>query len=133
MSPADLGTGRAAGARRTRGARAHHAGLAAEDQVAAHYIRSGHSVLAARWRGRSGEIDLVLRRGEGLVFVEVKKARDLHAAAHRLTQRQLGRLFSAATEYLAGEPRGLDTPARLDVALVGGPGELGIVENVMAA
>lgn len=133
MISEDLRAEGPAAARRTRGARAHRAGLAAEDQVAAHYIRSGHSVLAARWRGRSGEIDLVLRGGDGLVFVEVKKARDLHAAAHRLTRHQLGRLFAAATEYLAGEPSGLETPARLDVALVGGPGEFGIVENVMAA
>ncbi|MDJ1007646.1 MAG: YraN family protein [Paracoccaceae bacterium] len=114
-----------------RGRTAYEAGLAAEDQVSAHYRRSGHELAASRWRGRGGEIDLVMRRGDELVFVEVKKAGSLHDAAFRLTARQLRRLYDAASEFLSGQPLGLLTPLRFDLALVGGAGEIEIVENVM--
>ena len=34
-------------------------GVSAEDQVARRYARTGHVILARRWRGRAGELDLV--------------------------------------------------------------------------
>jgi putative endonuclease len=108
------------------------AGLAAEDAVAADYARRGHPVAARRWRGSRGEIDLVLRDGDGLIIVEVKKARDFARAAARITAAQLERIYGAAAEFLAGEPRGQLTDMRLDVALVDGSGRLEIMENYWA-
>ena len=61
------------------GALAYQAGLSAEAQVAADYAARGYRPLATRWRGRCGEIDLVLADGAGLVFVEVKKSRSFDA------------------------------------------------------
>ena len=52
-----------------RGALGYHAGLAAEASVAAHYLRTGMSLAAERWRGAGGELDLVFRDGTGLIFV----------------------------------------------------------------
>ena len=43
------------------------------------------------------------------------------------------RIWSAASEFLAGEPAGQDTPARFDVALVDGQGRIEIIENAFAA
>ena len=37
-----------------------------------HLLRKGFDILARRWRGRSGELDLVAFEGELLVFLEVK-------------------------------------------------------------
>ncbi len=124
---------------RLRGALAHQAGRLAEAQVARHYAARGMTVLATRWRGRGGEIDLILRdgeggadgRGAGLVFVEVKKARDLAAAAQRLRPAQMARLQAAAAEFLGGQPAGLDTPARIDVALVDAQGRVEVIENAL--
>ncbi|MEM9708879.1 MAG: YraN family protein [Pseudomonadota bacterium] len=116
--------------RALRGATAHRSGLAAETDVARHYALRGHDLAEERWRGQSGEIDLIMRDGDGLVFVEVKRARSLHAAAHRLGPRQLRRLFAAGEEYLATEHFGLDTPVRFDLALVGAAGELEVIENI---
>lgn len=120
-------------ARRNRGHTAYHAGLAAEEQVSDYYRLRGHAVAGTRWRGTGGEIDLVMRKGGEVVFVEVKKARSIREAAFRLSARQLRRLYDAAAEFLAGEPLGLGTPVRFDLALVGGAGEIEIVENVMLA
>lgn len=108
----------------------YHAGLAAEGAVAADYSRRGLPVVARRWRGEVGEIDLIVRDGEGLIFVEVKRARNFARAAERLTRAQAGRIWATATEFLAGEPRGQSTEARIDLALVDGIGRVRIIENV---
>lgn len=118
-------------ARAARGHLAYHSGLAAEDQVASRYLASDHTLVERRWRGAAGEIDLVLKRGNEVIFVEVKKARRLTDAAFRLSDRQLGRIFAAGEEFLASQPDGLTTPSRVDLALVGGEGEIEVIENVM--
>ncbi len=111
------------------GAVSYHAGLAAEDQVAADYRRRGHATCQHRWRGKGGEIDLIAQDGDGLIFIEVKKARNFARAVERITQRQLQRIYSAAAEYLARIPLGQNTPVRIDVALVNGAGHIEIIEN----
>lgn len=111
------------------GAVSYYSGLAAEHQVAAHYRRRGHELCRHRWRGKGGEIDLIARDGDGFIFVEVKKARDFARAVERVTQRQLRRIYSAATEFLGQTTHGLNTPARIDVALVNATGQIQIIEN----
>lgn len=130
------GPGRAAGAqaaRRHAGQRNHVAGICAEDIVARHYDRQGRAVTDRRWRGRSGEIDLVARDGEDVVFVEVKAARDFATAADRISLRQMARLYGAATEYMDTLPGGGARDLRFDVALVDGQGRIEILENAFAA
>jgi putative endonuclease len=108
------------------------AGLAAEDAVEADYARRGHAIAARRWRGSHGELDLVLRDGERLIIVEVKKARDFARAAARITRGQLERIYGAVSEFVAGEPGGQLTDVRFDVALVDATGRLEIIENYWA-
>lgn len=105
------------------------AGLSAEDQVARDYCARGHQIAATRWRGSRGEIDLIARDGEGLIFIEVKKARDFARAAERLPPAQMRRIYGAASEFLAGEPNGQNSDVRFDVALVDQSGQLKIIEN----
>ena len=118
--------------RRRRGQTAHVAGQAAEAMVARIYESAGHPVAARRWRGPSGEIDLVTRDGEGVIFVEVKKARDFAQAAGRISRRQIERLFAAGTEYVAQMPKGTLTDMRFDLALVDAAGRVEVVENAFA-
>ena len=114
------------------GATSYHAGLAAEEGVARHYADSGRPVLARRWRGRGGEIDVIVQDGEETVFVEVKRS-DSHAgAAARLGPRQVRRLFACASEYMGTLPDGQLSPVRFDVALVDGAGRIEIVENALS-
>ncbi len=86
-------------------------------------------MLHRRWRGAAGEIDLILRDGETLVFVEVKKSRSFARAADRLSPAQMHRIAAAAAEFLGTQPRGQLSDMRFDVALVDGSGEVRIVEN----
>lgn len=107
----------------------YHAGLAAEDAVQRHYTDAGRVLAASRWRGKSGEIDLIVREGAAVVFVEVKKAATHAEAALRLTSRQMARIYASAAEFLAGEPAGQNTESRFDVALVDSYGRIEVLEN----
>jgi putative endonuclease len=115
------------------GRNAYHSGLAAEDQVARLYDRSGRPICARRWRGSGGEIDLIARDGVEVIFIEVKKSRSHAEAAEHLTPRQMARIYASASEFLAGEPGGQNTDVRFDVALVDALGKIEILENAFAA
>ena len=103
----------------------YHAGRVAEDIVAQDYARRNHGIAARRWRGCGGEIDLIVRDGATVVFVEVKKSKSFATAASRLGRRQMDRICASAGEFLAGEPRGQLTDVRFDLAVVNGMGGRG--------
>ncbi|MBE1291523.1 MAG: hypothetical protein GJ677_03440 [Rhodobacteraceae bacterium] len=107
------------------------AGQAAEEAVLRDYEARGLTLAKARWRGKAGEVDLILRDGDELVFVEVKHSRSFEGAAARLLPKQVERLMRAAEEFAGGEPKGLLTEMRFDVALVNGQGEVHILENAL--
>lgn len=111
------------------GAVSYYGGVAAEDAVARHYVETGHQIAARRWRSPAGEIDLIARKDGRVVFIEVKRARDIDRAAERLGARQLGRIQRSAEAYLGSEPDGTDTEARIDLALVDGTGRIDVIEN----
>lgn len=113
-----------------RGLANYHAGLAAETSVELDYVASGAVLLERRWRGRGGEIDLILRDGDELVFVEVKKSKSFARAAESLSSRQIGRICSAAEEYIATQPLGSLTPMRVDAALTDETGGIEILRNI---
>lgn len=115
--------------RSVQGSVSYHAGQAAEQSVAADYESRGFKVCHRRWRGAGGEIDLIVRDAQGLVFVEVKKSQSFDSAAARISKRQIDRIFSSAAQYLAQEPRGQLTNVRFDAALVDATGAVQIVEN----
>lgn len=117
--------------RRMTGSRNHHAGHSAEAIVEQHYMRSGRRVTDRRWRCASGELDLIAREGDKVIFVEVKAARDFDRAAERLSRHQIERLYAAGAEFLAQMPRGQDTDVRFDVALVDGMGRVQVLENAL--
>ena len=107
----------------------YHAGLAAEGRIAQDYARRGFALARQRRRGKSGEIDLIVRDGDGLIFVEVKQSRDFERAALALGAAQMRWLYRSAEEYLGTQPNGSLTEVRFDVALVNGHGEMKIIEN----
>jgi putative endonuclease len=119
-------------ARKTRGMTNYLAGHAAEASVARHYEDRGISICARNWRGTGGEIDLIGRDGDVVVFVEVKQSRTHDLAAAHISQAQIGRIFATVEEFVANEPKGLLTDVRIDLALVDGQGRIEVVENAFA-
>ncbi|WP_044044049.1 YraN family protein [Octadecabacter antarcticus] len=120
-------------AKQRRGQTAYHAGMAAEDIVAERYARCGRPILAERWRGTAGEIDLIAREGDTVIFVEVKKSLSHAQAVTRLTRRQMDRIYGAGSEFLATQPRGQLTEVRFDLALVDDMGRIKVIENAFMA
>lgn len=118
--------------KRDAGAMAYFSGCAAEASVARDYVARGLTLLDTRWRGQSGEIDLIFEDAGELVFVEVKKARSFDAAADRLSAAQARRIHMAALEYLEFAPNGQMSEMRFDLALCNQAGEVEIREGAFS-
>lgn len=61
----------------------------------------GYRILARRFKCKSGEIDLIARKGNTLCFVEVKARASRSQALHALSRKQRQRIIRAAEWYLA--------------------------------
>ncbi|MDM7459547.1 MAG: YraN family protein [Paracoccus sp. (in: a-proteobacteria)] len=122
-----------AGRRQRRGHVAHLAGLMAEEGVRGHYIAAGATPLASRWRGQSGEIDLIFRQDDELIFVEVKKAANHALAAQRLSVSQMHKICQTACEFCESLGHDSLTPMRFDVALVDSLGRIDVIANAFGS
>jgi putative endonuclease len=100
--------------------KAYRMGHAAEWRAVWRLRLAGYSVLTRRYRTRLGEIDIVARRGNVLVFVEVKSRASVAAAADALGGRQFGRVARAASLFIANHPRLAACSVRFDAVLVSG-------------
>ena len=92
------------------------------EALAAEYLRKRHyQILAAGYRCRFGEIDLIARNRKNLVFVEVKlrKSADFARAMEYVDKKKQDRLRTTAALYLSQHPT--DLPARFDVIEVYAP------------
>lgn len=125
----DVGQAEPVARRRDTGLRAHLSGASAERSVVALYDRKGYDVLETRWRGKGGEIDLILAQHGMIVFTEVKKARSFDAARASLRPAQMERIHAAASEYLAFCPDGQLSDVRFDLAVTDTTGRVEITEN----
>lgn len=92
-----------------------------EALVAEDLRRKGWNLLAAGYRCRMGEIDLIASKGGFLAFFEVKLRKNAAygAAAEAVDFRKQERLRATAQLYLAEHPTGLQP--RFDVAEVYAP------------
>ena len=73
------------------------------EEKAAEYLRScGYTILEKNYRIRTGEIDLIVRDRENLVFCEVKyrTAKRVEAALEAVDQRKQMKIINTARYYL---------------------------------
>lgn len=109
----------AASTRRPRLSRqeAEQRGRKAEARAAWWLRMQGWTVLAERVRVPGGEVDLVVRRGRTLVFVEVKQRATEEAADWALDRSRLQRVAVAAEQLAPRFMDGCDT-VRIDAILM---------------
>ena len=100
--------------------RVNPAGAAAERRAARHYRLRGYRILAANEWVAGYELDLVVRRGRKLAFVEVKQKRDdrFGEPAEMVGDEKQHRLRVAAEAWLARHPECADLDVRFDVVSV---------------
>jgi len=102
---------------------AFRVGISAESRAALLLIAKGFRILARRWRSPLGEIDIVARRRQLLVFAEVKARGNLDEAAESVNERQRRRIAAAADIWLAANPDDTIRDIRFDAILVA-PGKI---------
>jgi putative endonuclease len=98
-------------------------GVSSEGRAALLLAAKGYRELARRWKSPVGEVDLVVRRGRMLVFVEVKARPSIDDAAWSVLPRQKRRIVAAAEAWLAAHPEHAGYDIRFDAVLVA-PGRL---------
>jgi putative endonuclease len=98
----------------------HEEGRQGEAKAASYFKRRGYRIEAKNVRAASGEIDLVLSKGEWLVFVEVKmrKGEATGSPLEAVSPHKVRRISAAAASYLA--QRGGPMPScRFDILTLG--------------
>lgn len=86
--------------------------------AALYLLLHGYRILALRHKTRVGEIDIIARRGDLVVFVEVKARRDVASGVHAVSPAAHRRIRAAADLWLAGEPDRARLSQRFDIVVV---------------
>ncbi|MCB1794082.1 MAG: YraN family protein [Candidatus Competibacteraceae bacterium] len=93
-------------------------GSAAEDLACRYLEARGLTLVTRNVRCRGGELDLIMRDGEHLIFVEVRSRSHTRygTPAESVTRSKQQRLLRAAALYL--QRQRLDLPCRFDVVAI---------------
>jgi putative endonuclease len=108
-------------------------GRNAEAEAARHLEAKGHVILERNFRAVRGEIDLITRDGNVLVFVEVKSGTSgrFGAPEERVTWRKQRQIGKVALAYITDRGLG-QSDCRFDVVAVsrsGGRSDIRHIEN----
>ena len=101
------------------------AGDSFEQRACAELERAGLRLLARNYTTHHGELDLVMREGDTVVFVEVRyrKSASHGDAAASVTISKQGKLIQAAQHRLAAHPQHARRACRFDVVTYDGPAD----------
>lgn len=94
-----------------------------KEKLAGEYLkRAGYEILEYNFFAKAGEIDLVARDGEYLVFVEVKyrSSSSNGLPEEAVNARKIQRITRAAQYYLMKRGYDQETPCRFDVVAIMG-------------
>lgn len=81
-------------------------------------ILKGYRPLARRYRGRGGEIDLIMQRGTTLLFIEVKARRSLDAGLLAIDQGKIHKFNKAVEHWLMRHPWAASCLLRADAVII---------------
>lgn len=79
-------------------------GVIAEYMAALYLILKAYSVLAMRYRIKEGEVDLIIRRGRVIAFVEVKARIDFATGLEAIDGMKLKKFRKAVDHWLMRNP-----------------------------
>lgn len=93
-------------------------GRRAENWAALFLQLKGYRILARRYKTKSGEIDLIARRGKTIAMIEVKQRETLEEAYDSLHPGSLGRIENTAAQFLSAHRAYVNCDIRFDVVFV---------------
>lgn len=110
----------------------YQSGVSGEMQAEAYLNSMGMQLVARRYRGQDGEIDLVMLDGETVVFVEVKARPGSPAGSGLMavTPAKQRRVINAAQAFLM-DREWMDRPVRFDVVEISRQGVMHIPDAFM--
>ncbi len=108
-------------------------GRRGEDLALEALKKLGYETISRNYRCKLGEVDLIARDGDTLVFVEIKtrRAKDTGGAKEAVSQRKRRQLSKVAMHYMKAE-KCLDQRARFDVVAVSlwdGPPKVEVIKD----
>lgn len=111
------------------------AGVVAEEAAVAFLAAKGMRIVERNVRARGGEIDIVGREGDVLVFVEVRfrDGEDFGGPEESVGLPKRRKIASAARDYLRRIPPDSWTEARFDVVAVVGTGPDRVIRHYPGA
>jgi putative endonuclease len=93
-------------------------GLFAES-IASVYLRfCFYTVISRRYKSDVGEVDIIAKRGNSLIFVEVKARRNKDEAYVAFTTHQQKRIVRTAKLFIARNPKYHENDIRFDLILI---------------
>ncbi len=110
-------------------------GDAAEDRACRHLGGSGFTIVERNFRTHGGEIDIVARKGNVLVFVEVRSREvpDFGTPEESVVPAKRRRIVAAARQYLSKVPPASWHEARFDVIAIEGSGDAAVLRHYPSA
>ncbi|HWU64730.1 MAG TPA: YraN family protein [Ensifer sp.] len=97
---------------------AYRLGFSAEYKAALFLLLKGYHIAAMRYRTRGGEIDIIARKGDLVVFVEVKARRSLQAGIDAVSFEAQRRIHAASAHWLSRQPDFARISARYDILVI---------------
>ena len=111
-------------------------GKAGEDLAAEFYAKKGFEIVCRNFRIKSGEIDIIVQKGDLLVFAEVKALPGGNAEilAAELDKRKQRKIVETAKYFLKNHRQYSNMIIRFDVVAVGLPGleTVHLIENAFS-
>lgn len=104
-----------------------------KEKTACEFLKNrGYEILDRNFYSRYGELDLVCKKGDYLVFVEVKyrKKTDFGYPSEAVTRKKQSAMLHTARYYMYKNRISDSTPCRFDVVCILDE-EISIIENCM--
>ena len=106
-------------------------GRRAEFIILVIYMAQGFWPLARRYKTRYGEIDLIMRRGSVICFIEVKYRQDPLSHDVPITKAQWQRLTDTAQQFLSHYDKKARLQARFDLAYLSPFLSVKLIKNIL--
>ncbi len=101
----------------TKRQRSEKRGRYAEVWASLFLLAKGYRTINRRFRSKRGEIDLICKRGQTVIFVEVKARKTVDDARHSIAYKQRKRIEAASEDWLKLNP-GKAKSLRFDVVAI---------------
>ncbi len=103
-------------------------GVSAEEMAEEYMFNEGYVTIAKRFKTKFGEIDLILQKGELIVFAEVK-AKSGEADFELISRRQQKRIMDSAKIFISENEEYNDCDFSFDALIINYPNEVHHVPN----